>query len=91
MIGGGLALNDIGFILVQATCPMPSLSRSVTLFLSPGAQTCSGVTNEKEKDGGTRGLVELWLEGPRATGALLYAKCSSVCSWFELGGSAIVY
>ena len=54
-------------------------------------EACSGVTNEKEKDGGTRGLVELWLEGPRATGALLYAKCSSVCSWFELGGSIVVY
>ena len=39
MIGGGLALNDIGFILVQATCPMSSLSQSVTLFLSPGARS----------------------------------------------------
>ena len=51
----------------------------------------SGVTNENEKDGGTRGPVELWSEGPRVTGAPLYAKCSSVCSWFEPGGSAIVY
>ena len=33
----GLALNDTGFILVQATCPMSSLSRSETLFLSLGA------------------------------------------------------
>ena len=39
MIGGGLALNDIGFILVQATCPTSSLSRLMTLFLSPGAQS----------------------------------------------------
>ena len=33
-------------------CPMFSLSQSVTLFLSSGAQVCSGVTNKKEKDGG---------------------------------------
>ena len=39
VIGGGLALNDTGFILVQATCSTSSLSRSVTLFLSPGAQS----------------------------------------------------
>ena len=52
MIEGGLALNDTGFILVQATCPTSSLSRSVTLFLSPGARSLQGVTNKKEKDGG---------------------------------------
>ena len=34
MIGDGLALNDTGFILVQATCPMSNLSRPVTLFLN---------------------------------------------------------
>ena len=39
VIGGGLALNDTGFILVQATCPTSSLSRSVTLFLIPGARS----------------------------------------------------
>ena len=39
VIGGGLALNDIGFILVQATRPTPSVGRSMTLFLSPGAQS----------------------------------------------------
>ena len=50
MIGDGLALNDIGFILVHATCPTSSLSRSVTLFLSQVLEVCSGVTNEKEKD-----------------------------------------
>ena len=31
VIGGGLTLNDTGFIVVQATCPTSSLSRSVTL------------------------------------------------------------
>ena len=50
----------------------------------------SGVTNEKEKDGGTRGLVGLWSEGPRVTGAPLYATCSSVCLWFESDGSVVV-
>ena len=51
VIGGGLALNDTGFILVQATCPTSSLSQLVTLFLSQVHKVCSGVTNEKEKDG----------------------------------------
>ena len=69
MIGCALALNDIGFILVQAMCPMSSLSRSVTLFLSLGALICCGVTNEREKDGGARGPVRLWSGGPRAMGA----------------------
>ena len=54
-------------------------------------EVCSGVTNEKEKDGGTRGLVGLWLEGLRVTGAPLGAMCSSVCSRFESGGSVVVY
>ena len=36
---GGLALNDTGFILVQATCPTSSVDRSVTLFLSLGARS----------------------------------------------------
>ena len=54
MIGCGLALNDIGFILVQAACPTYSLSRSVTLFLSQMLEVCCEVTNEREKDGGIR-------------------------------------
>jgi len=39
VIGGGLTLNDTGFILVQTTCPTSNLSRSVTLFLNPGARS----------------------------------------------------
>ena len=62
----------------------------MTLFLSPVLEVCSGVTNEKEKDGGTRDSVGLWSEGPRVTGAPLCAKCSSVCLWFEPGGSVVV-
>ena len=53
-------------------------------------EVCSGVTNEKEKDGGTRASVGLWSEGLRVTGAPLCAKCSSVCLWFEPGGSVAV-
>ena len=53
-------------------------------------EVCSGVTNEKEKDGGTRGPVGLWSEGSRETGAPLCAKCSSVCSRSEPGGSIVV-
>ena len=50
-------------------------------------EVCSGVTNEKEKDGGTRGPIGLWSEGPRVTGAPLCAMCSR----FEPGGCIIVY
>ena len=39
VIGCGLALNDTWFILVQTTYPTFSLSRSMTLFLSLGAQS----------------------------------------------------
>ena len=53
-------------------------------------EVCNGVTNEKEKDGGTRGPVELWPDGPRMMGAPLCAKCSSVCLWFQPGGSVVV-
>ena len=53
-------------------------------------EVCSGVTNGREKDGGTRGPVGLWSEGPRVTGAPLCAKCLSVCSRFEPSGSAVV-
>ena len=53
-------------------------------------EVCSGVTNEKEKDGGMRGPIGLWLEGPRVMEALLCAMCSSVCLRFEPGGSVVV-
>ena len=39
VIEGGLTLNGTEFILVQATCPTSSFSRSMTLFLNPGAQS----------------------------------------------------
>ena len=76
MIGCGLALNDTGFILVQATCPTSSLSRSVTLFLSPGARSLQwDYKREGERwGGGTRGPIGLWAEEPRVTGAPLCAK-----------------
>ena len=81
MIGGGLALNDIGFILVQTMCPMSSLSQSVTLFLSLGARSLLwGLQTKERKMGGIRCLVRLWSEGPREIGAPLCAKCSSVRS-----------
>ena len=43
-------------------------------------EVCCGFTNGREKDGGIEGPIELWSEGPRVTGALLCAKCSSVRS-----------
>ena len=54
-------------------------------------EVCSGITNEKEKVGGSRGSVEPWSEGPRVTGAPLCARCLSVCLRFEPGGSVVVY
>ena len=53
-------------------------------------EVCGGATNGKEKDGGARGLVGLWSKGPRVTGALLCAKCSSVCLRSKPGGSMVV-
>ena len=84
MIGSGLALNYTGFILVQATCPMSSLSRSMTLFLSLGARSLQwGYKREEER----WGVREVRSEGPRATGAPLRAKCLSVCLRSEPNGS----
>ena len=91
MIGCGLALNDIGFILVQAACPTSSLSRSVTLFLEPRCSKFAvGLQTEGRKMEGLRGPVGLWSEGSRVMGAPLCAKCLSVCSRFELSGSVVV-
>ena len=60
VIGGGLTLNDTGFILVQATCPMSSLGQLVTLFLSQVLEVCSGVTNEKEEERVCKRSGRLW-------------------------------
>ena len=48
------------------------------------------VTNEREKDGGARDLVELLSEGPRVMRAPTCAECSSVCLRFEPSGSVVV-
>ena len=53
-------------------------------------EVCSGVTNEKEKDRGTRGSVGLWSEGPRVMETPTCAECLSVCSRFEPSGSVVV-
>ena len=68
VIGGGLALNDTGFILVQAMYPTSSLSRSVTLFLSLGAQSLQwGYKREGER----WRVPEARSEGPRVMGTPL--------------------
>ena len=77
---GGLALNDTGFILVQATCPMSSLGRSVTLFLSTGARSLQWGYKRVGKKEGVKGPVGLWTEGSRVTGAPMCAKYWNVCS-----------
>ena len=50
-----------------------------------------GLQTEGRKMGGTRGPIGLWSKGLRVTGTLLCAKCLSVCSWFDPGGSVVVY
>ena len=91
VIGCGLALNDTGFILVQATCSTSSFSWSVTLFLSPGAQSLLwGYKRKGERWVGARGSVGLWFEGPRVMGAPLCAKYLSVCLRFEPSGFVVV-
>ena len=41
-------------------------------------EVCCGITNRREKDGGVRGPIGLWSEGPRVTGAPACAKYLSV-------------
>ena len=49
-----------------------------------------GLQTRMTEMGGTRGPVGLRSEGPRVTGAPLWAKCSSVCLRFEPGGYVVV-
>ena len=49
-----------------------------------------GLQMRRRKMGGARSLAGLWSEGPRVMGAPLCAKCSSVCSRFDPGGSVVV-
>ena len=77
VIGGGLALNDTGFILVQVTCPTSSLSRSMILFLSLGAPSLQWVTNEKKKDG----VYERSGRKGRERQELRYELSVQACAW----------
>ena len=49
-----------------------------------------GLQTRRRKMGCTRGPVGLWSKGLRVMGALLCAKCLSVCSRFEPSGSVVV-
>ena len=49
-----------------------------------------GLQARRRKMGDTRDPVGLWSKGLRVMGASLCAKCSSVCLWFEPGGSVVV-
>ena len=53
-------------------------------------EVCSGVTNEREKDGVYKRSGRLQPEGQRVTGTSLRARCSSMCLRLELGGSAVM-
>ena len=91
MIRGGLALNDTGFILVQATCHVQFESVGDFIPEPRCSKFVVGLQTRIRKMGDTRGPVGLWSEGPRVSGAPLCAMCSSVCSRFEPGGSIVVY
>ena len=69
----------VQFELIGDFIPEPRCSKFVV-----------GLQMRMRKMGGTRGSVGLRSKGPRVTGAPLRAKCSSVCSWFEPGGFAVV-
>ena len=57
-----------GFILVRATCPTSSLSRSVTLFLAQVLEVCSGVIN-KERDEGYKRFGQTLVRGAESDGS----------------------
>ena len=52
-------------------------------------EVCSGVTNEKEKDGEYKRSGRFTV-GPRVMGAPLCAKCLSMYSRFEPIGSVVM-
>ena len=54
------------------------------------SKSAVGLQTRGRKKGCTRGPVGLRPEGPRATGAPLRAKCSSVCLRSEPDGSVVV-
>ena len=58
MIEGGLALNDIEFRLVQATCPTSSVGQLMTLFLSLGARREGERRGVREARSGPTGRAE---------------------------------
>ena len=53
-------------------------------------KVCSGVTNEKEKDGGYKRSGRTLVKGAESDGTPLCVECLSMCSWFEPRGSVVV-
>ena len=70
MIGGGLALNDIGFYTGLGNVPYVQFE-SVGDFIPElrCSKFAMGLQTEGRKMEGTRGPIGLWSEGPRVTGA----------------------
>ena len=68
MIGGGLALIYIGFILVQATCPTSSFESVGDFIPKPGARSLQW---GYKREGEGWGVQEVRSEGPIVTGASL--------------------
>jgi len=84
VIGGGLALNDTGFILVQAMCPTFSRGRSTTLFLSLGGRSLQwGYKQEGER----WGVQEVWSAPTRRAKSY---RNFAVSLRSEPGGSTVV-
>ena len=72
VIGCGLALNDTEFILGSGNMPYVQFESVGDFIPKPRClKFAVGLQTRRRKMGGTRGPVELWSEGPKATGAPL--------------------
>ena len=72
VIGGGLALNDIGFILGSGNVPYVQFESVGDFIPKPRCSKFAvGLQMRRRKMGGTRCPIGLWSEGPRVTRAPL--------------------
>ena len=72
MIGCGLALNDTRFILIQATCPTSSFSRSETILEPRYSKFAMGLQTSRNK----KGVLKALSDSERALSIGTYALCS---------------
>ena len=78
MIGGGLALNDTGFYTGSGNVPYVQFESVGDFIPEPRCfEVCSGVTNEKKKDGGYKRSGWTLVRGAESDGS------SAMCYVFE--------